>query len=376
MRYMFLPMLFVLAVGIGCGGDDNGTKPNPNQPTVAAFSGTPTSGAAPLTVTFTDASTNTPTSWVWAFGDSDSSTVQSPTHTYLADGVYTVTLTVTNANGSDSETESDYIVVTSAPTVTAATPTAGSVDAPIGAPITATFSKDMNASTITAATFTLDNSAAGTVTYANRVATFTPAPPLKGYTRYTATITTGVKDMAGNALAQNYSWSFSGASLYFPMADGDTWYFTAADMHKVKRIVSGDTTITTHVCKRVLENDTTAEAWFVDSTGFYVHLLDGILRAEPPLKLPYHMAVNDIYHYASRLNWTEGGNSYYADIAGDIKFSGFVSRTVPAGTFPDAIKFLYITDGYSEYYVEGLGLIDNEDYVLDSAFVGGVWYRP
>lgn len=293
MRYILLSTVLILGVCIGCGGDDNGTKPD-----------------------------------------------------------------------------------TTAPTVTAATPAAGSISAPAGAAITATFSKDMNAATITAATFTLDNGAAGTVTYASRVATFTPTTPLKGYTRYTATITTGVKDAAGNALAQNYSWNFSGASLYFPMADGDTWYFTAADMHKVKRVVSGDTTITTHVCKRVLENDTTAEAWFADSTGFYVHLLDGILRAEPPLKLPYHLAVNEIYHYASRLNWTENNIPYYNDIAGDLKFSGYVSHTVPLGIFPEAIKFLYITDGYSEYYVEGLGLIDNDDYVLDSAYVGGVWYRP
>ncbi len=376
MRYMLLPTLLVLVVGIGCGGGDNGTNPNPNQPPAAAFSGTPTSGAPPLTVTFTDASTNTPSSWVWTFGDSDSSTLQNPTHIYTADGAYTVTLTATNAHGSDSEIKSSYITVTTALAVTAATPTAGSISVPAGAAITATFSKDMNASTITAATFTLDNGATGTVTYVNRVATFTPTTPLKGYTRYTAVITTGAKDMAGNALAQNYSWSFSGASLYFPMAEGDTWYFTAADMHKVKRTVSGDTTIITHVCKRVLENDTTAEAWFVDSTGFYVHLLDGILRAEPPLKLPYHMAVNQVYSYAATLYWTENDTAYSAPISGDLKYSGYVSRTVPAGTFPDAIKFLYITDGYSEYYVEGLGLIDNEDYVLDSAFVGGVWYRP
>lgn len=263
-----------------------------------------------------------------------------------------------------------------APTVTGVTPVDGAIDAAPGAAITATFSEDMNAATITASTFTLDNGIAGTVTYANRVATFTPTTALKGYTQYSATITTGVTDASGTALAENYSWSFSGASRCFPMADGDTWYFTAADDHKVTRVVSGDTTITGHVCKRVLENDTTAEAWYTDSTGFYVHLLDGILRAEPPLKIPFHMAVNGIYPYTATLYWTENDTAYSASIAGDMKFSGYVSHTVPAGTFPEAIKILYITDGYSEYYVSGLGLIDNDDYQLDSAYVGGVWYRP
>jgi PKD repeat protein len=38
-------------------------------PPVAAFSGIPTSGTAPLTVQFTDESTNTPTGWAWFFGD-------------------------------------------------------------------------------------------------------------------------------------------------------------------------------------------------------------------------------------------------------------------------------------------------------------------
>lgn len=38
---------------------------------VGAFSGTPTSGTAPLTVSFTDSSTGSPTGWAWFFGDED-----------------------------------------------------------------------------------------------------------------------------------------------------------------------------------------------------------------------------------------------------------------------------------------------------------------
>lgn len=86
---------------------------------VAAFSGTPRSGTAPLTVQFTDRSTNTPTSWLWNFGDGTTSTDQNPSHTYSAAGTYTVVLTATNAAGSDSETKTDYITVTTtAPTIT------------------------------------------------------------------------------------------------------------------------------------------------------------------------------------------------------------------------------------------------------------------
>ena len=39
------------------------------QTPLAAFGGTPVSGASPLTVTFTDSSTGSPTGWAWYFGD-------------------------------------------------------------------------------------------------------------------------------------------------------------------------------------------------------------------------------------------------------------------------------------------------------------------
>lgn len=90
-----------------------GSDSTPSAP-VAAFSGTPTSGTAPLTVQFTDASTNTPTSWSWDFGDSNAAnaTVKNPVHTYSTAGTYTVKLTATNSAGSNTVTKTDYVTVT------------------------------------------------------------------------------------------------------------------------------------------------------------------------------------------------------------------------------------------------------------------------
>jgi PKD repeat protein/beta-lactamase superfamily II metal-dependent hydrolase len=76
----------------------------------ANFTGSPTSGTAPLTVSFTDQSTSA-TSWSWNFGDGGTSTSQNPSHTYTTAGTYTVSLTATNAYGSDTETKTNYITV-------------------------------------------------------------------------------------------------------------------------------------------------------------------------------------------------------------------------------------------------------------------------
>ncbi len=81
------------------------------QAPVAAFTGSPTTGSAPLTVQFTDQSSGSPTSWSWNFGDRKTSTAQNPSHSYTKKGTYTVTLTVTNAYGSNALTKTGYIVV-------------------------------------------------------------------------------------------------------------------------------------------------------------------------------------------------------------------------------------------------------------------------
>ena len=99
-------------------GSDTETKTNyisvsqAGTTPIADFSGTPTSGVAPLTVDFTDLSSNAPTGWGWYFGDGGSSNQQNPTHTYQSPGIYDVTMSCANVFGTDTITKTAYIQVT------------------------------------------------------------------------------------------------------------------------------------------------------------------------------------------------------------------------------------------------------------------------
>ena len=101
---------------------------------------------------------------------------------------------------------------TTAPTVTSTIPLDVASGVARNANITAKFSEAMDAATITNSTFTLKQGASavtGVVSYAGTTATFNPTSNLLASKPYTATITTGVKDAAGNALAANKVWSFT-----------------------------------------------------------------------------------------------------------------------------------------------------------------------
>lgn len=94
------------------------------------------------------------------------------------------------------------------PTVYATSPVNNATNVAVSSPITATFSEAMDATTISTGTFTIAG-VAGTVTYSGTTATFTPSAELKPLTTYTATITTGVKDVDGSAMKADYTWSFT-----------------------------------------------------------------------------------------------------------------------------------------------------------------------
>ncbi len=104
------------------------------------------------------------------------------------------------------------------PTVTTVTPANGATTVTTNATVTATFSEAVNASTVTGTTFQLrdagNNLISATVSTASNVITLTPSAPLSVSTTYNVTIVggaSGVKDLAGNALASNYTWSFTTA---------------------------------------------------------------------------------------------------------------------------------------------------------------------
>jgi len=101
------------------------------------------------------------------------------------------------------------------PQVNLVVPAAGASGINVNAAVSATFNEVLAASTVTSSTVMLrdeaNNVVPSTVTYnaSTLTATLTPTSPLTYSTPYTATVTSGVKDLAGNALGTNYTWQFT-----------------------------------------------------------------------------------------------------------------------------------------------------------------------
>ncbi|MBF0244109.1 MAG: Ig-like domain-containing protein, partial [Planctomycetes bacterium] len=145
----------------------------------------------------------------------------SPTSSLTANTLYTATIT-TGAKDLASNALASNKVWTfttgaapdlTAPTVSSTIPANSSTAVSLNNKPFAIFSEAMDPLTITNVTFTLTGPGSspveGTVTYVGTTATFSPSSSLAANTVYTATITTGAKDLAGNAKASNKVWTFT-----------------------------------------------------------------------------------------------------------------------------------------------------------------------
>jgi MYXO-CTERM domain-containing protein len=125
---------------------------------------------------------------------------------------------------------------TTPPTVTSRSPDNNAAGVAVSTAVTGTFNEAVAPATLTAGSFLLrtgvDN-VTGNVSLnpAGTIATFTPSAPLADNTTYTATLTTAITDVAGNALAANHVWTFTTAAAGTtppPAADDDRGWFGCA----------------------------------------------------------------------------------------------------------------------------------------------------
>jgi hypothetical protein len=131
-----------------------------------------------------------------------------PTNTYLSSNYYADIVFLTGPDITP-------------PLVASVLPADLSTNVNINATITAVFNEAMNASSINSSTFELRNASsnglvAATLIYnaATKTATLTPMAALTNSAAYVAKIkggTSGVKDLAGNALVNDYTWTFTTA---------------------------------------------------------------------------------------------------------------------------------------------------------------------
>jgi len=100
---------------------------------------------------------------------------------------------------------------TTPPTITKVVPVNGAASIQLASTIQVVFSEQVQPSTVNGSTFSVHGSGAvaGTVTLADSIALFAPSAPFAPNTTYTARVTAGVKDLAGNPLASEYIWSFT-----------------------------------------------------------------------------------------------------------------------------------------------------------------------
>lgn len=106
------------------------------------------------------------------------------------------------------------------PEVSATSPINGETSVALNKVITVTFNTEMNPLTINSSSFTIVNgttSIPGIITYSGNTASFTPTGNLVANKTYIGKVTTAVKDLNGNAMQEDYIWTFSTGTTLQPL---------------------------------------------------------------------------------------------------------------------------------------------------------------
>lgn len=152
---------------------------------------------------------------------SESSAVFTPTDNLESGQTYSAVIKSSVRDSEGNSLKEDYRwnfstekedLDTVSPRISSTTPADEADGVAVSQRIMATFSEKMNASTISASTFLLSGegrSVDGSITYSENTAAFTPDENLSHATAYTATVTTGAEDPAGNPLEAEYQWTFT-----------------------------------------------------------------------------------------------------------------------------------------------------------------------
>jgi hypothetical protein len=139
----------------------------------------------------------------------------TPAAALVQNSVYAATISTGATDVSGNAMVSNYnwsFATGTDPIVLSTDPANGATSVALNKILKANFSKAMDPLTISGTTFLLKHgvtNVTGNVTYTGTTATFTPTANLLPGIVYTATITTGAKDLLGNALASNYNWTFT-----------------------------------------------------------------------------------------------------------------------------------------------------------------------
>jgi len=225
------------------------------------------------------------------------------------------------------------------PEVVLTNPLDGAINVATDQIIAASFNEKMDPQTINESTFLLKQGSAliaGTVTFSDSTAYFDPAARLAANTIYTATITTGTRDLDGNALIKDSVWSFNTGNLpgyqvtlsSNPLIGGSTigeGVYTLGTSVEISAesnpgyvfvnwTEGGNEVSINESITFVVESNRTLVANFNALPGFYTMLSSNPLIGgmttgggfyAPGASVVIEASVNPGYEF---VNWTEGGN--------------------------------------------------------------------